>query len=321
VTVTTLEDRLRECVGQVIEEESVARDPVNVPMIRNWCDALGDSDAVYLDAGSARGAGYPGIVAPPAMLRTWTMAPPAEQLSPPTGDEASVYSVLEDAGYTSKAATNCDQRFVRYLVPGDVVRSRTSLVSVSAEKRTAIGVGCFIDTETEFRDQRGDIVAQMRWRSLRFRPGTGRSSVSGGRSDRLAEASAATGDPPLGPVPWRVAVTPTLIIFGATASRDYQDVHHDRDLARERGMPDIFMNMMTSGGLVSRYVTDWTGPAGRLLDLRLTLGVPNHPGDTMVLRTVDSAPGEAPGTRRLVIDGTNRLGRHVRAEVTVAGAP
>jgi hypothetical protein len=86
-------------------------------------------------------------------------------------------------------------------------------------------------------------------------------------------------------------------------------------------MPDIFMNMMTSGGLVSRYVTDWTGPAGRLLDLRLTLGVPNHPGDTMVLRTVDSAPGEAPGTRRLVIDGTNRLGRHVRAEVTVAGAP
>jgi acyl dehydratase len=321
VTVTTLDDRLRDCVGQVLEEEFVARDPVNLPMIRNWCDALGDSDLVYLDAAAARAAGHPGVVAPPAMLRTWTMAPPAEQLRAPTGDEASVYSVLEDAGYTSKAATNCDQRFVRYLMPGDVVRSRTSLASVSAEKRTAIGAGYFIGTETEFRDQRGDVVAQMRWRSLRFRPGTGRSPVSGGHPELLAEAQAAIGDPPPGPAPWRVAVTPTLIIAGALASRDYQDVHHDRDLARKRGMPDIFMNMMTSGGLVSRYVTDWTGPGGRLLDLRLTLGVPNHPGDTMVLTTVDSAPGEAPGTRRLVIDGMNRLGRHVRAEVTVAGAP
>jgi acyl dehydratase len=249
------------------------------------------------------------------------MASPAKQLNPLTAEGVSLYSLLEDAGYTSKAATNCDQHFLRYLVPGDVVRSRTSLVSVSAEKRTAIGLGYFIETESEFRDQHGDIVAQMRWRSLRFRPGTGRSPDSGGRSDRPSEPPAAVGDPQIGPMPWRVSITPTLIIAGAMASRDYQDVHHDRDLARERGMPDIFMNMMTSGGLVSRYVTDWTGPAGQLLDLRLTLGVPNHPGDTMVLRTVDSVPGEASGVRRLVIDGTNRLGRHVRAEVTVAGAP
>ena len=53
-------------------------------------------------------------------------------------------------------------------------------------------------------------------------------------------------------------ITRTLIVSGAIASRDYQDVHHDSVLAKERGSKDIFMNILTTNGLVGRYVTDWS---------------------------------------------------------------
>ena len=69
--------------------------------------------------------------------------------------------------------------------------------------------------------------------------------------------------------PCPIPITPTLIVATAIASRDYQDVHHDRDLAIKRGSPDIFMNILTSSGLSSRYVTDWAGPEAVLKNLRL----------------------------------------------------
>ena len=76
-------------------------------------------------------------------------------------------------------------------------------------------------------------------------------------------------------------ITRTLIVSGALASRDYQDVHHDAELARERGSKDIFMNILTTNGLVGRYVTDWSGPGGLLREVSIRLGAPNYPDDTM----------------------------------------
>ena len=111
-----------------------------------------------------------------------------------------------------------------------------------------------------------------------------------------------------------IPITATLIVAGAIASRDYQDVHHDRDLAHERGSPDIFMNILTTNGLVGRYVTDWAGPQALLKKVSIRLGVPNYPGDTMVLtgrvRDVD-------GTGRVTVEvrGANQLGDHVTGTV------
>ena len=70
-------------------------------------------------------------------------------------------------------------------------------------------------------------------------------------------------------------ITRTLIVSGAIASRDYQDVHHDSVLATDRGSKDIFMNILTTNGLVGRYVTDWSGPRSRLSDVNIRLGAPN----------------------------------------------
>ncbi|MFJ8310117.1 MULTISPECIES: MaoC family dehydratase [unclassified Streptomyces] len=113
-----------------------------------------------------------------------------------------------------------------------------------------------------------------------------------------------------------IPVTRTLIVAGAVASRDYQDVHHDAVLAREKGAPDIFMNILTTNGLVGRYITDHFGPAARLRSVKIRLGAPNYPGDTMTLTgTVTAVDGEVAEVR---VTGVNGLGHHVTGTVRVA---
>ncbi|WP_405485031.1 MaoC/PaaZ C-terminal domain-containing protein [Streptomyces sp. NBC_00009] len=131
--------------------------------------------------------------------------------------------------------------------------------------------------------------------------------------------------------PLEIPVTRTLIVSGAIASRDYQDVHHDAELAKEKGSPDIFMNILTTNGLVGRYITDHFGPTAVLRKVAIRLGAPNYPGDTMVLTgTVieaeaeaedgDGSGGESAGRGATVvvrIAGANGLGTHVTGTVTV----
>lgn len=114
-----------------------------------------------------------------------------------------------------------------------------------------------------------------------------------------------------------VPVTRTLIVAGALASRDYQDVHHDAEAARAKGAPDIFMNILTTNGLVGRYVSDHFGRDAVLRRVAIRLGVPNYPGDTLVLTgTINSICADE-RTAEVGITGTNSLGRHVTGTVTV----
>jgi hypothetical protein len=117
-------------------------------------------------------------------------------------------------------------------------------------------------------------------------------------------------------------ITRTLIVSGALASRDYQDVHHDQVLAQERGSKDIFMNILTTNGLVGRYVTDWSGPRSRLADVSIRLGAPNYPDCAMTLTgsVIDKGPLGNDGTTGMVtvsIRGANDLGDHVTGTVQV----
>lgn len=116
--------------------------------------------------------------------------------------------------------------------------------------------------------------------------------------------------------PLEIEITRTLIVAGAIASRDYQDVHHDAELARLKGSPDIFMNILTTNGLVGRYITDHFGPRAVLRKVAIRLGAPNYPGDTMVLTgTIEETDGDTTTVRVL---GTNGIGRHVTGTVMVA---
>ncbi|WP_156727916.1 MaoC family dehydratase [Streptomyces apocyni] len=115
--------------------------------------------------------------------------------------------------------------------------------------------------------------------------------------------------------PLTIEITRLLIVSGAIASRDYQDVHHDAAAAVEKGSPDIFMNILTTNGLVGRYITDHFGPRSVLRKVAIRLGAPNYPGDTMVLTgTVTHIEGDAVQVK---VIGVNAIGRHVTGTVTV----
>lgn len=120
--------------------------------------------------------------------------------------------------------------------------------------------------------------------------------------------------------PLDIPITPTLIVAGAIASRDFQDVHHDVALAKERGSPDIFMNILTTNGLVGRFVTDWAGPNALISKVAIRLGAPNYPGDTMHLTGSVTAIADD-GTIEVEIVGANRIGNHVTGTVTFTLPP
>jgi hypothetical protein len=118
-------------------------------------------------------------------------------------------------------------------------------------------------------------------------------------------------------------ITRTLIVSGALASRDYQDVHHDAELATSRGSKDIFMNILTTNGLVGRYVTDWSGPSGLITEVKIRLGAPNYPDDVMTFTgsVTEKGPVAADGRAgpvTVAIRGANQLGDHVTGTVVVS---
>ena len=113
---------------------------------------------------------------------------------------------------------------------------------------------------------------------------------------------------------------PTFIISTALATRDFQDVHHDRDLAQAKGSKDIFVNILTDTGLVQRYITDWAGPSALIKSIGLRLGVPWYAYDTVTFSGEVTAVDD--GLITVKVLGANSLGNHVIATVTltVAGA-
>ncbi|WP_218671285.1 MaoC family dehydratase N-terminal domain-containing protein [Microbispora sp. GKU 823] len=156
--------------GREIVPPREGPDPVNVPMIRHWAEAMGDRNPVYLDDDAARATGRPGIVAPASMTQAWTMRGYAP--APGTGGTGAeeLNALLEKDGFTSVVATDSEFEFHRELVVGDRVSVREVVESISPEKSTALGVGRFVTTVRTYTDQDGEVVAVQRWRLLRFRP-------------------------------------------------------------------------------------------------------------------------------------------------------
>ena len=113
-----------------------------------------------------------------------------------------------------------------------------------------------------------------------------------------------------------IPITTSLVVGGALVSRDFTPVHHDRSAAQAAGLQDVFMNILTTNGLVGRYITDWAGPNATLRNLAIKLGAPNLPGDTVTfsgtVATVDA------GEVTIEVAGKNSWGNHVTGTVRVA---
>jgi uncharacterized OB-fold protein/acyl dehydratase len=453
-----------------------ARDPVNLPMIRNWTEALGDDCPLYADPDAAARSVHGELVAPPAMVQVWTMRGlrPAADDDDPLG---LMSAVLDEAGFTSVVATNCEQEYHRYLRHGEQLSVRSSLEDITGPKRTALGEGWFVTTRSTWYSG-AEPVATMLFRILKFRPpgappvtaaaaepapaGTEKSAATAPAAGVLRpvvsddtrffwdgtaagelriqrcpdcgalrhppgpmcpacggarpgyQVAAGTGevysyvvhhhppvpgralpivialvaltegvrmvgelrgvpperarigmpvqvefariddeltlpawrerqeavlprgdDPPIPPAPpaggrevqagqalpeLSIDVTPTFVISTALATRDFQDVHHDRDKAVARGSRDIFVNILTTTGLVQRYVTDWVGARALVRKVAIRLGAPCYAGDTLTFsgRVAECpGPGEPGGDYLIEVVGRCRLGDHVTGTVRV----
>jgi uncharacterized OB-fold protein/acyl dehydratase len=166
-----LEKAFAPFVGQEFGPPETGRDAVNEPMIRQWCDAMGDTSPVYLDPDAARRSTHAGIVAPPAMLQAWIL--PGFRMSdpdrPPRDRQEELHALFQEHGYSGVLATDCDLEFERYLRPGESVTAHAVIESISEEKATAVGIGYFIVTRTTF-SANGENVGSMVFRVLRFKP-------------------------------------------------------------------------------------------------------------------------------------------------------
>jgi uncharacterized protein len=459
-------DLIRAAAGRLAaagdSQPRAARDPVNLPMIRNWLEALGGPAPADPDT------------APPGMIQVWTM-PGLHGVRADDDPLGQMSAVLDEAGYTSVVATNCDQAYQRYLKLGEQLSVRARLLDVAGPKRTALGEGWFVTTRSTWFSA-GEPVATMDFRILKFRPSDttqradpttslpGRrapddmvattTSLPGAKapltpvtsdpgpvmrpqitpdtaffwagtlagelriqrcttcgalrhppgpmcpacgtpSDGSHVVAAGTGevfsyvvhhhppvpgkklplvvalvqlpegvrvvgempgvdpgqvriglpvratflsvdaglalpawlclpggtpppDPPARPavetLPDRVIdVTPTFVIASALATRDFTAVHHDRDRALAQGASDIFVNILTTTGLVQRYVCDWAGPGAMVRAVSIRLGVPCHVGDTLTLSGQVTA---TEGAEQVVsVTGRCGLGDHVTGTV------
>lgn len=421
-------------------EPRLARDPVNLPIIENWIEAIGDTNPVYTDPDFAAASVHGGLVAPPAMIQVWTMQGQRREgdRTDPTG---LMVSALNEAGYTSVVATNCDQAYHRYLRHGEQLTVRTSLLDLTGPKRTALGEGWFFTTRSTWYS--GDEpVATMDFRILKFRPrevgvaaqppqraepdlgpvmrpvispdtaffwaGTaigelriqscgdcgalrhppGPMCMECGSPNPKYIVAAGTGEvfsyvvhhhPPVpgkrlpiviaivqltegvrvlaevvGVEPgqveigmpvqvafikvdddltlpaWRPAesvelppltvdVSTTFVIASALATRDFTEVHHDRDFAVASGSKDIFVNILTTTGLVQRFVSGWAGPQAIFRSISIRLGAPCYAGDTLTFsgEVTEHTRAEGADQYEVAVTGTCSLGDHVASTVRV----
>ncbi len=177
----SLDERLQEYVDAAVQSPPgpPARDPVNRPMIHHWCDAIGDTNPIYVDEELAAQSVHGGLVAPPTMLQAWGMGglrgrgpslPEHARAPMQAGADRGPVGLLHEAGYTSVVATDCEQEYKRYLRPGDVLRTGGGLESISTLKKTALGDGYFVTNLSTYWDQNDEVVAEMRFRILWFKP-------------------------------------------------------------------------------------------------------------------------------------------------------
>ncbi|MEU5792327.1 bifunctional MaoC family dehydratase N-terminal/OB-fold nucleic acid binding domain-containing protein [Streptomyces sp. NPDC047813] len=151
--------RLTAYEGLPAAGTGTGRDPVNLPMIRHWCEAMGDTSPAY------RG---PGAIAPPTMLQAWTMAGLSGH-GERTGPYDELLRLLDDLGCTSVVATDCEQEYLRPLRPGDTITFDTVIESVSGRKTTRLGTGHFVTTRTDVRAN-GVLAGTHRFRILKYAP-------------------------------------------------------------------------------------------------------------------------------------------------------
>ncbi|MDH3336193.1 MAG: MaoC family dehydratase N-terminal domain-containing protein [Gammaproteobacteria bacterium] len=310
--------------------------PVTEPMIWQWVEAFEDRNPLYSDAEFARSRGYRNIVSPPAMVQGWCL-PSISRRYPPGSAKDRPYAALDIAtelGFPGNVAVSYDQKFLQPVTVGDDLHYFVEPVQVSEEKSTRLGTGHFITCLEEYRNQDDVVVYESRTTYFNFRapdPQASTGTSNGRDPSAIPRPPENYGDE----VTWQdrgstietgasigelhVPITSSRIAVCALASRDWMPVHHSRESAMSQGQPDIFMNILTTGGFVGRFLTDWAGAGSTIIRVKFSLGVPNYPGDNMILAGRVESMGEQDGRAIASVSyqGQNQLGPHVTGTADV----
>ncbi|MEV1052622.1 OB-fold domain-containing protein [Streptomyces sp. NPDC049887] len=149
--------------GRGASTPGVGKDPVNAPMIRHWCEAMGDRNPAYEG---------PDAIAPPTMLQAWTMGGLSGHTGR-TGAHDELFALLDGAGFAAVVATDCEQEYLRPLRPGHRITYDSVIETVSPRKTTKLGAGYFVTTRMDVRAD-GELAGAHRFRILKYAPGAGR---------------------------------------------------------------------------------------------------------------------------------------------------
>ncbi|MEU9167045.1 bifunctional MaoC family dehydratase N-terminal/OB-fold nucleic acid binding domain-containing protein [Streptomyces sp. NPDC048420] len=152
--------RLKTYEGRPAAVAGTGKDPVNAPMIRHWCEALGDTNPAYTG---------PDAIAPPTMLQAWTMGGLTGHATGRAQAYDELLALLDESGCTSVVATDCEQEYLRPLRPGDEITFDTVIESVSGRKTTKLGTGHFVTTRTDVHVG-ATLVGTHRFRILKYAP-------------------------------------------------------------------------------------------------------------------------------------------------------
>jgi acyl dehydratase len=284
--------------------------PVSEWPILAWCRAMGDENPVYRDCNAARSHGHGDVFAPPVMMYSFTM--PGLFAETRHSLLATLRRRLAEHGFNSVLAVNYEQEFITPVRLGDRLSRTARFESLSDEKRTSVGAGYFVVMADEIVNQNGAVVGRQKLQTLFFRPG--QTEAKRAKAPQPGAAATARVELPSLHIP----VTPTLIIAAALATNDFEQVHHDRDLARSQGLSDIIMNVLTSCGLAIRYVTDWAGPATVIRRIATQLKAPAYPGDTLTLSGWIDESLQPGGAKQVHVRATNSLGTHIDSIITIS---
>ncbi len=298
------ESRQRLLALAVESEPEPAPLVVNEYVIRHWCEALEDGNPLYLDEAYARTQGLPGVVAPPGSIMT-AFATPFRWPWPPGGQEPRPhihYEVKEALGLPVGIISDIEIEYGERPQIGDRISISQRLVSVSPWKKTKLGDGHFWTMDRIYRNQYGQLLARERMTAFgygRDDGATDSTQTSGGWSPAIEEMIEAkrTGyqPPPVREVFWEdVAVgeeLPELVMpfnttraaYLASATRDFSPQHSNRDYAQQRSKTkDVFVNTPFTIGMISRFLTDWAGPACTIRRISFAMHGNVCAGDDMI---------------------------------------
>ena len=292
----TLPDEVAGWVGETRYPET-ANFPVERGYVWTSCASVENGNPLFWDdrvADELTG----GPIAPPTTLSLWFRPHAWEPGEVSQRLPLQVHFDLKERLALPEAVmTESEVVLAEPVRPGDVISTAQVLRSVSPPKPTKLGTGRFWVIDVEYRNQDGTLVGIEIFTGFGYVRRGGREALpppappsdspfpnSHRRDDTAGWLTVDDVSPGEVLAPLDHRVTATTVVLGALATRDWRPMHHDVDFAVNRnGAKDIFLNTPNQQAWFERYLTDWSGPRGRLGRLRFRMRESVYPGDTMRL--------------------------------------